>query len=66
MSGVMSDVSDVKQAELAKLDALAALRDSEERLRLAVEGTGIGIYDTDHDTGDVSDQITRCCSGSTT
>lgn len=52
MSGVMSDVTAQKRAEFAKLEALEALRDSEERLRLAVEGTSIGIYDTDLDSGE--------------
>jgi two-component system cell cycle sensor histidine kinase/response regulator CckA len=31
--------------------ALSALRDSEERLRLAVEATGMGTYRSDHSTG---------------
>jgi two-component system cell cycle sensor histidine kinase/response regulator CckA len=34
--------------------ALSALRDSEERLRLAVEATGIGTYHWDHETGQVA------------
>ena len=34
--------------------ALSALRDSEERLRLAVEATGIGTYHSDHETGQIA------------
>jgi PAS domain S-box-containing protein len=42
--GIVRDVTAERAAE-------AALVDSEERLRLATEGTGIGIYDLDLDEG---------------
>jgi PAS domain S-box-containing protein len=42
---VQRDVTDIRAAE-------AAHRESEERLELAIEGTGVGIYDLDLATGE--------------
>ncbi len=44
---LQATVRDLRPIELA----LSALRDSEERLRLAVEATGMGTYLLDHATG---------------
>ena len=46
---VQATIRDMSPTELA----LSALRDSEERLRLAVEATGMGTYHWDHSTGKI-------------
>ena len=45
MSGMITDITERKQIESARSVVQGALALSEERFRLAVEGTGAGVYD---------------------
>jgi PAS domain S-box-containing protein len=53
-SGMISDITERKRIELARRSAQEALALSEERFRLAVEGTGAGVYDVDLATGEAA------------
>jgi PAS domain S-box-containing protein len=52
MSGVLVDITKHKKLEIARSVAQEALALSEERFRLAVEGTGAGVYDLNLETGE--------------
>ncbi len=49
--GAMTDISERKQAETEREEAGAALRDNEQRLQLAVDASGTGLWDRDLYTG---------------
>ena len=52
--GVNIDITERKRAETALLDAVRALRESEAKLRLAVEAAGIGLWSADVDHDEIS------------
>ncbi len=52
--GVNIDITERKRAETALLDAVRALRESEAKLRLAVEAAGIGLWSSDLDQVELS------------
>jgi PAS domain S-box-containing protein len=49
--GAMTDITERKQAEAEREEAEVALRDSEQRLQLAVNASGTGLWDCDLYTG---------------
>ena len=50
MGGIVTDITDRKQAEQALRESEQALRDSEERLRLALKSGRMGVWDWDRRT----------------
>ena len=52
--GVNVDITDLKRAEVERLHALQSLRESEEKLRMAVDAAGVGLWSWDLQTDEVS------------
>ncbi|MDX2097870.1 MAG: PAS domain-containing protein [Leptolyngbyaceae cyanobacterium bins.59] len=52
MIGIQIDITQRKQTEFARNQAEAALQESEERLRMALNATNQGLYDLNVQTGD--------------
>jgi PAS domain S-box-containing protein len=50
LGGIVTDITDRKQAEQALRESEQALRDSEERLRLALKSGRMGVWDWDRRT----------------
>ena len=50
LGGIVTDITDRKQAEQAARESAQALRDSEERLRLALKSGRMGVWDWDRRT----------------
>ena len=50
LGGIVTDITDRRQAEQALQESEEALRDSEERLRLALEAGRMGVWDWDRRT----------------
>ena len=50
LGGIVTDISDRRQAEQALQESEQALRDSEERLRLALKAGRMGVWDWDRRT----------------
>jgi PAS domain-containing protein len=58
--GVNLDITDQKRAEAERVRALAALRESEEKLRIAVDAAGIGLWSWDPKTDRVTWEEPLC------
>jgi PAS domain S-box-containing protein len=58
--GVNIDMTELKRADMDRSRALDALRESEEKLRLAVHAAGIGIWSWDLDTDAVTFNDALC------